>query len=369
MKKDYLLILFISLLLSMHVTNASASKCENGKSSIECIRQRGFIIAGTAGDAQPFGFVDKNGIHSGFDVDILKAFSQCWFGDDSEQSLKILQINSADRRPALVNREVDIVAHSMTYTYDRDKFIDFSNIYFVDGQKILVRKESDMAKQIKPSDGFVNISRFLNNKIVAAVETTTSMDNIKKKSEEFNINTEFINTVTWDEAVDMLKNGKVHAVTTDGVILEGYAKGHEDLVVVGAAFSDEPYAIGIHEGDSPLRRLINITLQNIWESGEYQKIFRKWFPDQVAWPLYQLDTFSGSTDMSPFKNECRKIKKKEIECQIYTVKPGDSLSAIASRFYSSPNKYSDIYHNNKDVIGPNPHLIEAGIKLNICPSF
>lgn len=49
----------------------------------------------------------------------------------------------------------------------------------------------------------------------------------------------------------------------------------------------------------------------------------------------------------------------------YTVKPGDTLSAIAEKFYGDAKRWPEIYEANKDVIGDNPNLIKPGQELKI----
>lgn len=44
----------------------------------------------------------------------------------------------------------------------------------------------------------------------------------------------------------------------------------------------------------------------------------------------------------------------------YTVRPGDTLWGIATRFYGSGAKYPTIYNANKTIIGSNPNLIRPG---------
>ena len=51
--------------------------------------------------------------------------------------------------------------------------------------------------------------------------------------------------------------------------------------------------------------------------------------------------------------------------QTYTVKYGDSLCAIAKKYYGSSSKYTDIYNANKSVIGGNPNLIKPGQVLTL----
>ena len=53
-------------------------------------------------------------------------------------------ITAAQRLEVLQNHEVDMVARNMTITCDRWKSIAFSAEYYLAGQKILVRKGSDI---------------------------------------------------------------------------------------------------------------------------------------------------------------------------------------------------------------------------------
>ena len=49
----------------------------------------------------------------------------------------------------------------------------------------------------------------------------------------------------------------------------------------------------------------------------------------------------------------------------YTVKAGDSLSAIAGKVLGNANRWSEIYALNRDLIGPNPGMIRVGMTLKI----
>jgi len=52
------------------------------------------------------------------------------------------------------------------------------------------------------------------------------------------------------------------------------------------------------------------------------------------------------------------------EATVYEVKPGDTLSAIAQRFYGKASLYPKIFDANRDIL-TNPDLIKVGQKLKI----
>jgi nucleoid-associated protein YgaU len=49
---------------------------------------------------------------------------------------------------------------------------------------------------------------------------------------------------------------------------------------------------------------------------------------------------------------------------VYTVRSGDTLSAIAKSLFGDPMRYKEIFNLNKDVLS-NPDLIKVGQKLKL----
>ncbi len=49
----------------------------------------------------------------------------------------------------------------------------------------------------------------------------------------------------------------------------------------------------------------------------------------------------------------------------YTVGSGDTLSGIAQRALGDANRWRELYELNRDVIGPNPNVIQAGMTLRL----
>lgn len=51
----------------------------------------------------------------------------------------------------------------------------------------------------------------------------------------------------------------------------------------------------------------------------------------------------------------------------YIIRPGDSLSTVANKFYGDPTLWRTIYNFNRDKIGDNPNAIKAGMDLKVPP--
>ena len=71
-----------------------------------------------------------------------------------------------------------------------------------------------------------------------------------------------------------LNAGTIDAVTTDNVILAGFAAQDQyqgKLKVVGKPFSEERYGVGIKKGDTELCGKINTALEKMVSDGAWQK--------------------------------------------------------------------------------------------------
>jgi ABC-type amino acid transport substrate-binding protein len=62
-------------------------------------------------------------------------------------------------------------------------------------------------------------------------------------------------------------------------------KDSKDFKIVGELFSVEPFGVGIRQGDSELRDEVNFTIQDLWTSGEYTKLYHSWFGSDPTIPI------------------------------------------------------------------------------------
>jgi hypothetical protein len=212
----------------------------------------------------------------------------------------------------------------------------------------------------------------LKGKKVAAIEGSTSLDNIKAAATKcgFELGADLVTFRRHGDAIEALLDGRVEAYTSDGVALAAAAEG-QPLKVVGNHFSEEPYGFAVPKGDERLLELINHTLKEMERDGTYAAIYEKWFGDSIRpYPLEQSETVATevaalATTSAPPIVEPKTASAAPVET--YVVQAGDTLSRIAGKVYGdvSPRSWERIWQANRELIGDNPSRIQVGMTLTI----
>lgn len=215
------------------------------------------VIVGVKEDQPGLGYLDvRSGIRSGFDVDIAR-----WIAADlgfAADQIEFKPIASANREQSIVNGDIDYYVGTYSINDKRKELIDFAGPYFVTGQGLLVRTETEGVTKLED----------LNGKTVCSATGSTPIQNIKAnfpdiKTKEYDL---------YSACVEDLISGQVDAVTTDQAILIGYAAQYPDEIkVVGGLFTEERYGVGLPKGDDVLRNFINDMFEN--GNATWQEIF------------------------------------------------------------------------------------------------
>jgi polar amino acid transport system substrate-binding protein len=248
-------------LLAAALCFASAS----AQDSIARIKERGRLLAGVKFDTPPFGFLDEKNEPVGFDLDLVRKI-----GEHIGVPVELVKVTSPTRIPMLVSGNVDLVAASMTHTRERDKTIDFSVTYYTGAQSLIVSKTSGI-KSLKDLAG----------KQVAVQQGTTLEKNIAEAAPQAKVSA----FKDYNSAWLALVQGRVDALTGSLNILQGFARNDARFVILPDRFSVEPFGIGVRQGDAALRDEINFTLQDMWTSGQYAELYRKWFAADPEVPI------------------------------------------------------------------------------------
>ena len=235
--------------------------------SLAAIKQRGRLVAGVKYDVRIFGYLNpETNQVEGFDVDLAKAVAKRIFGDESKVEFQVAV--SANRIPYLNEGRVDVIFSTMTANEDRAKQIEFSDTYYIAGQSLLV-----------PTNSTITSVKDLAGKTVGTASGSTSEKNIRAFAPEAKV--ELFSA--YGEAVQAMEAGRVDAVTTDDIILLGFARNAPDkFKVVGGQFTQEPYAAGVKKGNTELLAEVNGAIRDLISSGEYATLYKKWIGNDPA---------------------------------------------------------------------------------------
>lgn len=227
-------------------------------STMERILKRGRLIAGVDQNSYLMGFRNSfTGELEGFDVDVARQLAKALFGDEKKIQFKV--VTSAERIGVLQRGEVDVVVRTMTITCDRLEDVDFSQVYYQAGQRVLTRRNSGITgvDSLKDKSVCVALGSTSLNNVVNRVKTTVSVPN-------------------WTDCLVMLQQGQTDAISTDDTILAGLAAQDPYTEVVGARFTEEPYGVGIPKGQEDLVRYVNGVLEQMRTNGTWSGIYRRW---------------------------------------------------------------------------------------------
>jgi ABC-type amino acid transport substrate-binding protein len=229
--------------------------------TIQDVKARGKLIVGVKTDYPPLGFLDKKGVNKGFDIDIAKALSKEFFGN--EDAVEFVSVTSENRIPFLRSGKIDVIAATLTITEQRKKDVDFSIPYFITGLTILVRADSKITKY-----------QDLAGKKVATIRGSTgdiAIGELVPDAERLKFERNF-------EALQALKERRVEAFVQDFVLLFNLLQKNPRLKMADLKpFRPGRYGLAVRKGDTEWLDFVNATLTKMKETGEYDKLLGRWF--------------------------------------------------------------------------------------------
>jgi ABC-type amino acid transport substrate-binding protein len=263
---------FLALLLLLGLLSLFHSG-EGLTGTLQDVKGRGKLIVGVKTDYPPLGFLDKKGVHKGFDIDIAKALSKELFG--KEDAVEFVSVTSENRIAFLTSGKIDVIVATLTITEERKREVDFSIPYFITAQMILVRADSKITKY-----------QDLAGEKVATIRGSTGDIAIREMvpdAERIKFERNF-------EALQALKERRVEAFVQDFVLLYALIQKTRGVKMAGLQpFRPGRYGLAVRKGDKEWLDFINATLTKMKETGEYGKLLDKWFgPEARAlWRFFE----------------------------------------------------------------------------------
>ncbi|MFI7637948.1 glutamate ABC transporter substrate-binding protein [Nonomuraea sp. NPDC049400] len=239
----------------------AATACGGGQDSYASVVDKAKndkkLVIGVKADQPGLGLRTPDGTFAGFDVEVAKYVAKQLGVEAKDITFK--ETVSANREAFIEQGQVDMVVATYSITDARKQKVSFAGPYFVAGQDLLVRA----------ADAALTGPEALNGKKLCSVAGSTPAQKVKS---EYSKEVQLQEERTYSACVDRVLGGQLDAITTDNVILAGYAAQHAGkLKVVGKPFSTEKYGIGLKKDDTAGRKAVNDALEKMFSDGSWTK--------------------------------------------------------------------------------------------------
>jgi glutamate transport system substrate-binding protein len=221
------------------------------------------VTVGTKFDQPLFGLKGLSGEPEGFDVEIAKIVA-AGLGIDSD-GITFIETPSKVRDEYIVQGKVDYIVATYAITDERRKRITFGGPYYVAGSKIMVKSDNTA---ITGPDSFQSNPS-------AKVCTAAGAIDAEALKPKLVAPSQMVQFDVFSKCADALRTGQVDAVAADSVTLLGLTYTSEgQFKIVGDAFFDQPFGIGMTKGDVEFCKFVNEQLRAAYDDGRYAEAWK-----------------------------------------------------------------------------------------------
>ena len=249
--------------------------CGAGAQTLKKITDSNKITVSYREASVPFSYLIGSTKAVGFSVELTEAIIDDVRKKTKRPNLEVayMPVTSQNRIPLLVNGTYDIECGSTTNNSARGKDVQFAISHFFTGTRLLVKKTS----------GIKNYAD-LAKKTVASTTGTTNAQVIRKYSADKNLDMQLVLGKDHDDSLLLVENDRAVAFAMDDILLFGLmanSKNPAALQVVGDSLQVEPYGCMLRKDDPEFKKLVDGTLTRLIKSGEFTKLYTKWFESPI----------------------------------------------------------------------------------------
>lgn len=225
--------------------------------------------------AVPFSYVIGTHKAVGFAVDLTEAIVDDVRLKLHKPDLQVvyLPVTAQNRIPLLVDGTYDLECGSTTNTSARGKDVSFAINHFYTGTRLLAKKTAGIR-------GFADLA----GKAVATTAGSTNEKLIRQYSADHGLNMKIVLGKDYGDALGLVESDQAVAFAMDDVLLFGLRANSSTpaaLEVVGETLQVEPYACMVRKNDPEFKKLVDGTLARLMRTGEFARLYRKWFESPI----------------------------------------------------------------------------------------
>ncbi|GAA2668052.1 MULTISPECIES: transporter substrate-binding domain-containing protein [Actinosynnema] len=223
------------------------------------------VYVGVAPSSPGWNTVDAETRRSGFDHDLVN-----WLASELDFVPEPLSLVDGEREAALrPGGRVSLVVHTYSITDARRDQVLFAGPYMLTRQGLLVRRDASGRPEHPDRES-------LRGRTVCVTEGSTSAQQLG----EYDLDVVPRAESVYQKCVDLLRAGEVAAVSTDQLLLHGYAAANPDTVVLAQESfgQQERYGIGFPKGDLARCRKVTELLRGLLSGTLWRSFFEANLP-------------------------------------------------------------------------------------------
>jgi len=249
---------------------APASAQEAPKSRIDKILRAGTLRVGTFLQYAPYTFKNPAGEADGWDTDVAKALAA-----DMGVKPEFIDNTWDGIIPAMQADKFDVIIAAMSNTKKRSLVIQFTHPYYMAMNAFIYRAADEQR--------FAKLEAFNDPKLQVSV---LIQDASHLALERFFPKAQVLDFNSAAEAILAVQTNKVDCSIAELSFLTDYAKQHTGLRVKAVDFpgATSPLAMALTAGpeNTHLRVFLNLWIQHFFWTGQFEPLYRKWFPDATV---------------------------------------------------------------------------------------
>ena len=248
----------LALALAALMICAMFTGCGEKGTTLKSVQKAGKLTIATSPDFPPFESLGDNNEVVGIEIDVLNLICE-----KLGVTLEINQMDFDSVIPGVQAGKFDVGMSGITVTEKRKANVDFSSVYFMAAQAIVVTADSGITGKAD-----------LEGKTVSVQTGTTAEDYCMANGYEvlaFTAN---------NDAAAALTGGKVDAWVVDNEVALAMAP-QLGLTVLDEAMTSEPYAFAFQKG-SELLSSFNEALDALLADGTVEKLFQQYGVTYIA---------------------------------------------------------------------------------------
>lgn len=111
----------------------------------------------------------------------------------------------------------------------------------------------------------------------------------------------------------------------------------------------------------------DVFVHGVWYPRTDFQLVQQTIQDEVGAAFRDLTEHAATAhdSIAEYRRVAREILRDCPSPITYVIQQGETLSHIALHYYGNAAKWDVIYNANKAVIGPSPHMIRTGLKIEI----